>query len=57
MTLEGFTKVFNKTVLGENELIPPHEAGDWLRDNMMGEITKEKLEEQRFKELSTLDMM
>ena len=44
MTEEAFTKAFNKTVLGELEIIPPNEARFWLQENVLGDITKEKLE-------------
>lgn len=31
-------------ILGEKELVPPSEAHSWAFDNIVGDITKEKLE-------------
>lgn len=38
-------------------LVPPKEAHGWLNDNLIGNITKENLEQERFKEINGQDMM
>jgi hypothetical protein len=52
MTDEGFNRVFENLILGNKELVPPAEAHRWISANLIGTITKEKLEAQRIKEVN-----
>jgi hypothetical protein len=44
MTDAGFNQVFENLLLGNKELVPPHDAHTWVLNNLVGGITKEKLE-------------
>lgn len=57
MTDAGFNRVFENLVMGVKEVVPPKEAHSWIFDNIVGTITKEKLEKERFKEVNSQDMM
>ena len=44
MTEAGFNRVFENLILGNKEVVPPAEAHSWVLENLVGDITKEKLE-------------
>lgn len=44
MTNNGFDTVFESLLLDNKELVPASEAHTWLLENIVGNITKEKLE-------------
>ena len=45
MTSEGFDTVFKSLVIGDKEVVQPFEAPKWLKENLLGEITKGKLDQ------------
>ena len=53
MTDEGFNQIFENLILENKELVPPDEAHYWVLENLVGEITKEKLENQRILEVNS----
>ena len=54
---EAYDKLFKRTALKEKIAVLPELAAKWVEDNIVGGITKEMLDEQRFKEVNSLDMM
>jgi len=52
-----YDKLFKRIALNEKHSVLPVEAATWIEDNIIGGMTKEMLDEQRFKELNSLDMM
>ena len=49
--------VFNNLILGETDLVPQLQAPKWINENVIGKITKQNLDDQRMKEVGSLDIM
>ena len=50
--------IITKMQMGEKKnFVEQHEAIKWIEDTIVGPVTKEILEQERFKELDGLDMM
>lgn len=57
MTDQGYSRVFENMLMGEKELVPHHESHNWVFENIVGCITKEMLESERYKEVNSQDLM
>lgn len=55
MSYGDIIKKLNRGV--KKKFVEERHAIQWIEENTVGDITKEKLEEQRFSELNALDMM
>ena len=52
-----FDNIFTKKFFREKDFVPVDEATEWITKYLIGNITKDELDEQRKKEVSELDMM
>ena len=57
MNENDYDKLFKRVALQEKEAVVPELAAKWIEDNLVGQINKEMLDAQRFKEVNSLDMM
>jgi hypothetical protein len=44
-------------MLMEKKPVTDKEAGNWIKDNIVGRISKKNLDDERARETNTLDMM
>jgi len=54
---DQFENIFTKKFFRETDYVSIDEATDWIGKYLLGEITKDMLDEQRKKEVDALDMM
>ena len=54
---EDYDSMFKRIVVSEKKLIHEDLAVKWIENNIVGDITKEKLDDQRHQEITNCDMM
>ena len=54
---KDYDEMFKRVAIDEPKLINEDLAVKWVENNIVGGITKEKLDDQRYKEIISFDMM
>lgn len=57
LTQNGFDTVWINHLHKSDYLVPPNEAADWIKENVVGNIDKTQLDEERVHELRKVDLM